>query len=398
MATIIDNQSVKAAVASLLPEVTALRHELHRHPEIRFEEKWTSDRVAQFLEDAGISHTRGHAKGTGIVATIEGQGDRTVALRADMDALEIEERTGLEYASTIPNRMHACGHDGHSSILCGVAKALNAHRESLQGCVKLIFQPAEELGAGGRYIVEEGILDGVDGVFALHCWPTLRVGTVGFKPGAAMAGADFFNIEIHGKGCHGADPGAGVDPIVIASHITVALQSIVSREIDPWRPAVVTVARIAGGFASNVIPESARLEGTFRAMDERIRQRLHEAIERIAVSTAAAHRAEAKVSFGKDPYPPLHNDPEMTAFARDIVEDIFDQGAARDLKYPTMGAEDFAFYLEKVPGAFLFIGNNPSETEPYPSLHSPHFNFNDDALAPGMEMMCQLAMRFLRRG
>jgi amidohydrolase len=391
------SESVRETVRQLTPELIALRHEFHQHPEIRFEEKWTSDRIARFLRENEIEHQRGYAKGTGIVATVRGEGDRAVALRADMDALEIHEETGLPYASTIPNRMHACGHDGHTSILCGVAKTLKRHERALKGTVKLVFQPAEEQAGGGKYMVNEGALDGAQGVFGLHCWPTIPVGKVGFKSGSAMASGDFFFITVRGKGCHGADPGAGVDPLIVASYITVALQSIVSREIDPWHPAVVTVARIDGGFASNVIPETAKIDGTFRALDARTRSKLFEAIERIATLTAKAHRAEAEIAWGNDPYPPLVNDDAMLAFSRDVTRETFGEASVLDLKHPTMGAEDFAFYLEKVPGAFLFLGNNPSATEPYPPLHSPHFNFNDDALPIGVEMMANVALRFLER-
>jgi len=388
---------LRESIEELTPELVALRHEFHRHPEIRFEEVWTSNRIAQFLEAEGIAHERGFAKGTGIVATIAGTGDRTVALRADMDALEIEEATGLDYASTIPERMHACGHDGHTSILCGVAKVLNAHREELKGTVRLVFQPAEEQAAGGKIIVEEGVLDGVDGVFGLHCWPTIPVGQVGFKSGAAMASADFFHITVRGKGAHGADPGAGVDPIVVASHITIALQNIASREVDPWKAAVVTVASVHSGNATNVIPETAVLEGTYRALDEDVRRHVGEAIERIARLTAEAHRAEADIVFGHDSYPVLVNDAAMTEFARETARETFGESSIRDLKYPTMGAEDFAFYLQKIPGSFLFLGVNPSDTERYPNLHSPRFNFNDDALPLGVELMSRLAIRFLER-
>lgn len=388
---------MKDTIASVLPEIIALRHELHQHPEIRFEEKWTSARIARFLDEAGIPYTQGHAKGTGIVAQIEGHGDKTVALRADMDALEIQEDTGLPYASQIPERMHACGHDGHMACLCGTAKVLNAQRESLGGKVKLIFQPAEEQAAGGRFIVEEGLLDDVQAVFALHGWPSLPVGAVGIKSGPAMASADFFRIDIAGKGCHGGDPAAGIDPVVVASHITTGLQNIASREINPWDPVVVTVARIQAGTTSNVIPENAFIEGTFRALDEKVRHKIFDALERIAENTARAHRATAEVSFLGHPYPPLHNDEAMSLFARDTIVDAFGKDNLAEPEHPAMGAEDFAFYLQKTPGAFLFLGVNPRDDEAHPPLHSPHFNFNDDALATGIELMSRLALGFLKR-
>lgn len=386
---------MKDAIASLLPEIVALRHELHEHPEVRYEEQWTADRIAGFLDDAGIPYTRGHAKGTGIAALIEGPGERTVLLRADMDALEIQEETGCDYASRIPQRMHACGHDGHMACLCGAAKLLHDRRHSLAGSVKLIFQPAEEQGAGGRHIVEEGLLDDVGAAFALHGWPALPLGTVGIKSGPALASADFFDIDIQGKGCHGADPAAGVDPVVVASHITTALQTVVSREINPWDPAVLTVARIEAGFTANVIPETAHLEGTFRSLREEVRHRIFGAIERIADHVARAHRATASVRLGACPYPPLHNDPEMSRLARDIIIETLGEEHLNEPEFPAMGAEDFAFYLKKVPGAILFLGLNPDPDRPFAPLHNPHFDFNDEALPIGIEIMARLAVRYL---
>lgn len=378
-----------------IPDLVALRHELHQHPEIRFEEEWTSDRIAAFLDQEGIPYTRGHAKGTGIVATIKGNGNKTVGLRSDMDALEIEEDTGLPYSSSIPERMHACGHDGHMTCLCGTARVLNHYKDSLRGTVKLIFQPAEEQAAGGRLIVEEGILDDVDAVFGLHCWPGLPVGKVGIKSGAAMASADFFHIEIQGEGGHGADPASTVDPILISAHVLTALQSIVSRETNPWDPAVITVARIESGHAANVIPETALMEGTFRALSDKVRDHIFQAIPRIAESTARAHRAEAIVHFDGEPYPFLHNDPVMSDFAKETVRDIFGADKLHEPKAASMAAEDFAFYLQKRPGAFMFLGNNPDPSTRYPGLHSPHFNFCDEALPHGIELMSSVAMRFL---
>ncbi|MFP6581834.1 MAG: amidohydrolase [Candidatus Hydrogenedentota bacterium] len=388
---------MKEIIRKALPELVALRHELHQHPEIRFEEQWTSDRIAQFLEAEGIEHTRGHARGTGIIATIKGEGSKTVALRSDMDALEIEEDTGVEYRSTIPKRMHACGHDGHMACLCGTARVLNQLRGELGGTVKLIFQPAEEQAAGGRLIVEEGILDDVDSVFALHCWPSLPVGQVGIKSGPAMASADFFNITVTGEGCHAADPASGVDPVLVAAHILSALQSVVSRETNPWDPAVLSVARIEAGHASNVIPETAIMEGTFRALSDEVRKHIFEAIPRIAEHTARAHRAVAHVRFDGEPYPFLNNDPAMSAFAKDTVREVFGDDRLYEPRFATMASEDFAFYLQQKPGAFLFLGSNPDPNTRHAGLHSPHFNFCDEALPIGIELMSSLAMRSLAK-
>ncbi len=388
-------ESLSERIASIAPSIAALRHEFHEHPEIRFEEKWTSDRVATFLDEMNVPYTRGHAKGTGIVATLQGNGDRTVLLRADMDALEIQEETGLPYASKIPNRMHACGHDGHTACLCGVVQTLAGMRDAITGTVKFVFQPAEEVAAGGRYIVEEGILDGVDATFALHGWPTIPVGKVGLRAGPMLAGADNFLIEIVGNGCHAAAPNAGVDPVVVAAHITTALQTIVSREIDPLDPAVVTVAMIHGGRTSNVIPETATLEGTFRSLTSAVHDKMETAIKRVAEDVARAFRAEARVTFAESPYPPLYNDATATQFVFNTARDVLGENSFIDMERPFMGAEDFAFYLQKAPGAFICLGVNPSETDPYPALHNPKYDFTDAAIPTAISLMSNLALRAL---
>ncbi len=387
--------SLREHIQEILPEIVALRHDLHQHPEIRFEEHWTSDRIARFLQENGIAHTRGHAKGTGIVAEVAGEGSACIVLRADIDALEIAEKTGLPYASTIPDRMHACGHDGHSANLCGVAKLLRARREELRGTVRFIFQPAEEQAAGGRYIVDEGLLDGAGAAFALHCWPGIPCGQAAIGDGHVMASADYFRISIRGRGGHGADPAHAVDPIVVAAHIVTALQTLVSRETDPWHAGVVSVGAIHAGLASNIIPETAEMEGTFRALLPKVRAHLCAGIERVATDMARAFRAEAVVTFGESNYPPVNNDPAMAAFVRDTLATAMGSDAVYPVHHPYMTAEDFAFYLDTVPGAFIFLGNDAPDEADSPSLHSPHFNFNDAALPTGMELMARLAIDFL---
>ena len=374
-----------------------LRHDLHQHPEIRFEESWTSDRIAQFLEAAGIPCRRGLAKGTGLVATIQGARDGgTVALRADMDALEIQEETELPHASTIPNRMHACGHDGHMACLCGAAKALQAVAAGLPGRVKLIFQPAEEMAAGGRLLAEAGVLDDVDAVFALHGWPSFPIGSAALRPGCLMAGAREFRIIVQGKGCHGADPASGVDPIVAAAHIITALQTLVSRETNPWEAAVASVGFMQAGTASNIIPPKAELRGTLRALNNTTLDRLAASLDRLARETARAFRATAATTFPDEPYPPLFNDPEMTEIARQVIRDNLGPDRCIDLESPIMVAEDFAFYLQRVPGAFLLLGTRSPGEEAAPPLHSPLFDFPDAALPTGITLLASLADHILR--
>jgi len=385
--------TLAAHVRQLTNEIVMLRHELHQHPEIRFEEHWTAQRIARFLDRANVPFSEGFAGGTGIVANLTGPGKKTVALRADMDGLELDEHTGLEYASKIPHRMHACGHDGHVAALCGAAKLLAQHRHHLDANVRFIFQPAEELGAGGRRMVDEGALEGVDAAFALHAWPELPVGSVGLKSGPMMASADWFRIDVTGKGCHAADPAAGVDPVLVAAHITTALQSIVSREIDPRDPAVVTVARIQAGVATNIIPDTARLEGTFRTLSSGVRNAIADAIERVANATADAFRANAHVEIGIDSYAPLVNDPDMTLFARSTLAHCLGHDAVVDIQQPSMASEDFAFYLQKVPGSYLRLGVGDGRPGGYPPLHSPRFDFNDQALGVGIRVLAELALR-----
>ncbi|MFP4171658.1 MAG: M20 family metallopeptidase [Candidatus Hydrogenedentota bacterium] len=392
------HDELKPALDTILPKLIELRHELHAHPEIRFEEHWTSGRIARFLDDLGAHYTRGHAGGTGIVVTVEGSHPGpAVLLRADIDALEIQEQTDLPYASTIPERMHACGHDGHSAGLCGAIHALMEHRDRLHGTVKCVFQPAEELAAGGRRIVEEGVLDGVDAAFALHGWPSLPLGRIALRPGWMMASANCFRITVRGKGCHGAAPHDGVDPILVAAHITTALQAIVSRELDPGEAGVVTIGSIHGGCSTNVIPDTAIMEGTLRSIEPARFDIIAEAIERVASHTARAFRAEAETVLKDTRYPSLYNDPEATHFARETAERLFGEGRVMTLPRPVMAAEDFAFYLQKAPGAFVYLGVNPHPDREYPGLHTPYYDFNDDALPIGAALLASLALDYSTR-
>jgi len=390
------SDALSQTIDSILPEITTLRHELHEHPEIRFEEKWTSDRIARFLDTTGVPYQRGYAKGTGIVATLKGgKPGKTVLLRADMDALEIQEETGLPYASKIPDRMHACGHDGHSACLCGVVKTLAAHREELKGSVKFVFQPGEEEAAGGRLIVQEGVLDGVDAAFALHGWPTLPVGHIGIRPGAMLAGAGVFKMIVHGRGCHAADPGAGVDPIAAGAQIITALQTIVSREVNPWDAGVVSVTKFHSGTATNITPETAVLEGTYRSLNDATHQRIEDSIRRIAEGVGASMLAKVEVHFSENRYPVLFNDPGMTQFVIDTGRKLFGDNNVTEFDAPYMGAEDFSYYLQKAPGAFICLGVNPRPDAPYPPLHSPRYNFGDAPVPIGIRLLSNLALRYL---
>ncbi len=389
----IGHKRLNAEIAALIPEITAFRHRLHRHPEIRFEEYWTSDQVAGFLTQAGIQVKRGYGKGTGLVGYIGPDDGPTIALRADMDGLEIEEKTGLEYASEIPGRMHACGHDGHMAMLCGAAVLLARHAEELRCKVRFIFQPGEEMGTGGKRMVEENVLDGVTAVFGMHGWPEISEGIIALKPGYAMAGADWFTIRIQGKGCHGAAPDSGIDPVVVAAHMVLSLQSIVSRELPPCEPAVVSVGRISAGSADNSIPDTAELSGTVRTLSPETQATVRAAVERIATGTASLYRASASVSFDSRTYVPLYNDPGMCSFAKQAIQEAMGHAAFQEASSPSMAAEDFAFYLRRTPGAFLWLGTRRSCGAP-PPLHSPRFDFNDAALAAGIQAWLSLVFAY----
>ena len=385
-----------AAISEILPEITALRHELHAHPEAGFEEEWTSDRIARFLGEAGIACKRGYARGTGIVADIEGEGRKTIALRADMDGLEMQEESRLPYVSKVPNRMHACGHDGHAACLCGAAKIFARHRERLRGRVRLIFQPAEEPVSGASCMVSEGVMNGVDAVFALHAWPALPAGHIGVRAGTIMAGASRFRITVHGKGCHGAEPAAGIDPVVAAAHITTVLQTVVSRELDPLETGVVTVGRIVAGTAPNIIPETATLEGTCRALTTEDGATLARSVQRIAEHTARALRATAEVEFQEVPCPPTVNDPRMVDLVRATIGATLGHDKSVEIARPSMAAEDFAFYLQKAPGALLWLGNAPGDGRPPASLHSACFDFNDETIPAALALLTGIATRFFQ--
>lgn len=386
---------LREAAKEALPEATELRREFHRHPELAFAEQWTSARISRFLQEAGIPFQGGYAGGTGLVACIEGRGAPCVALRADMDALAIAEETGLPYASEHPGQMHACGHDGHMACLCGVARMLWHCREQLPGTVRLLFQPGEENAGGGRRMVDEGALEGVDAAFALHAWPGIPAAHLALAPGTVMASADFFQIRIRGRGGHGAEPGGAVDPIVAASHTAAALHTVVSREVNPWQAAVLSIGKLAAGNAPNIIPDEALLEGTLRALDEPVRAHLREAVARVARHTAAAFRAEATVEFQEPGYPPLRNDGALAEFSARTLRALFGEAAVQDFPHPVMTSEDFAFYTQAVPGVFLFLGNDGRAETARPRLHTATFDFNEAALATGMLALSGLAWRFL---
>ncbi len=373
-----------------------LRHRLHQIPELAYEEFATAGLIRDELKRLGIDFIAGIPDApTATIAVVGDESKPCIALRADIDALPITERTGREYASVTPGRMHACGHDGHSTILLATAATLRKIASKLDVCVKLIWQPAEEGGGGAFRLIEAGVLEGrlgpkVEAIFGLHGWPSLPAGTVATKAGALLAATDNFHVEFEGRGCHGAFPHLGRDPIVTAAEAVGSLQSVVSREIDPTEPAVVTVGMIQGGTAVNVIPDRATIRGTARSLSDGTRAMLRGAIERRCRGIAAAHDCEMRFEWIEG-YPALHNDPAMAEFVMATAKKVL--GASRGLPVAraSMGGEDFAYYLQRAPGCFFMLGlGRPGECDP-PPLHSDRFDFNDDAIATGVAMFTGLA-------
>ena len=372
-------------------DIVSLRRQIHREPELGFDTKKTAEKVLDALEGLPLEVETGLAK-NGIVATLKGEGDGpTVALRADMDALPIQEETDLPFASEEDGKMHACGHDGHTSMLVGAVRALSQDhlRERLNGSVKFIFQPAEEGGGGGRVMVEEGVAESVSSIFALHLWPGLPFGKAATKAGPIMAAADAFEMRVKGKGGHGAMPHLTTDAVAIAAQIVTALQTIVSREVNPVAPAVLTVGEIEAGFAFNIIPETARLGGTVRTLDADLRKQIPKRMEGLARGIARGMRGDAELDYHFS-YPVARNDADAAEFALGVIGELFGEENVVELTDSSMGAEDFAFFLEHVPGAFIWLGVGDVS-----GLHTPKFAFDEEILPQGSALLAALALKSL---
>jgi hippurate hydrolase len=391
---------VKSLIREELDRLVDLRRDLHAHPELGYEEHRTSEVVQRELSDANVEFRAELAGGTGVLGHLAGEADGATGLRADMDALPIVEATGLPYASTRPGVMHACGHDGHTTILVGAARVLSrlAERHGLPRPVTFAFQPAEEGGAGGRRMVEDGCLDGsvigppVQHMFGLHGWPEYELGTIGSRPGPMLAAADKFELTVAGTGAHAAYPHFGRDPIVAASAIVAALQTLPSRNVDPLDSIVVSVTQFHGGTTHNVIPSHVELAGTVRTLTPETRELAQERMREIAEGTARAHGCTADLRYELG-YPVTLNDPGMVDLVHSIGAEAVGAEQVVPLEAPVMGGEDFSFYSHKVPSCFFALGLRPVGRETIPNVHQPTFDFNDDALALGVEMFCRLALR-----
>ena len=373
---------------------TELRREIHARPELGYQERATSAVIQRELGTLGVSHVAGLAGGTGVLAHLPGGRGAPVALRADIDALPITERTGKSYASTTPGVMHACGHDGHTAMLLGAARVLKSL--DLSRPVTLLFQPAEEGGAGGKRMVEDGALDGtvlgpkIEEIFGLHGWPDAPLGAVGTLAGPMLAATDEFTVRVTGAQAHGAMPHQGIDPILAAAHVVTALQGIASRNVDPLDSCVVTVGSFHGGTAPNVIPESVELVGTIRTLRNETRELARRRVTQTAVGVAHAMGCRADVELHEG-YPVTHNVPELVDRVHRIAREAFGEDRVVPLAKPVMGGEDFSFYGAKARACFFTLGLCP-QGETYPRLHTPEFDFNDDAIPAGIEMLVRCAI------
>lgn len=370
---------------SLREKLVQNRRHLHQHPELSFREHETPRWILERLGELGIPATQG-VGGNGVVGRIEGaHPGPTVAFRADIDALPIQDEKSVPYGSTVPGVMHACGHDGHTSILLGLAETLQANRDEVRGEVVLLFQHAEEQTPGGAVsMIEDGCLRGVDAIFGLHLWTHLPTGQIGVCEGPAMAAADAFRVQILGRGGHGGFPHQTVDSVVVASKVVLDLQLLVSRYVDPLRPAVVSVGRIEAGGAFNVIAERAELEGTVRTLDEEVRSTLEEGTERIVAGACEATGADYEFEYRRG-YPALVNHAAETDVVRRAVTQRGRYGLVE--MEPIMGGEDFAYYLQKVPGCFFFVGAGGGDGGSAYPHHHPLFDIDEDALGVGVEVL-----------
>ena len=384
-----------SAAHELRPELVAWRRHLHAQPELAYREVATAAFVRERLAALGLRPSPPLAGGTGLTCLIEGQADGpTVALRADMDALPIQEANDVSYASTVPGVAHLCGHDAHTTMLLGAAALLGQDRPA-RGHVKLLFQPAEEGGAGAARMIEDGALDdpAVSAIFALHVFPDVEVGHLTVSPGQATAAADAFDIEVIGRGGHAARPHQAVDAIAVAAQVVSALQQLVSRQTDPLTPLVITIGKVEGGFARNVIAPSVRLEGTARSLDPALRERLPGLLEQLVGGVTKAFGASHTLSY-RQGYPSTRNHPALLPTLEATVTDLLGEGRLTQLP-PSMGGEDFAYYAERVPGMIARLGvRNEARGLVHP-LHHPRFDLDEDALPLGAAVLADFARRWL---
>jgi hippurate hydrolase len=375
-------------VADFADEIAAWRRDLHENPELSFDVHRTAGVVAEKLKAFGCDEVVTGIGRTGVVGVIKGRANgsgKVIGLRADMDALPIEEATDVPYKSKVPGKMHACGHDGHTAMLLGAAKYL-AETRNFDGTAVVIFQPAEELGGGGDAMVRDGLMErfGIQEVYGMHNMPGMAIGAFAIRPGPIMASADSFKIVIEGKGGHAARAHETIDPIVVASHVITALQTVTSRNVDPLESSVISVCTVRSGDAYNVIPQTATLLGTARALKADVRDLIEARLRTVTENVCAAFGATAQVEYERG-YPVTVNDPEKTAFMARVASDVAGANAVDAQTPPLMGGEDFSYMLEKRPGAYIFIGNGDTA-----SVHHPAYDFNDEAAPFGVSLWAKI--------
>lgn len=380
-------------IAEFHEEIAGWRRDFHAHPELLYDVVRTSGIVEQKLREFGCDEVVAGIGRTGVVGIINGRNGgsgRTIGLRADMDALPVTEKTGKDYASTVTGKMHACGHDGHTAMLLGAAKYL-AETRNFAGRVAVIFQPAEEGGAGGKAMLEDGLVArfGIDEFYGMHNWPGMPAGHFGIRAGGIMAATDRFYIDIVGQGGHAARPQTTIDPIVVAANMIVALQSIVSRNVDPLHSAVLSVTMVEAGEADNVISRTAKITGTVRTLDGGVQDQIEDRLAQFVPQFAASFGAEARVRYARG-YPVTVNAREQTAFAAEVARDVAGEERVDDDVPPSMGGEDFSFMLEARPGAYIFLGNGDSS-----ELHTDTYDFNDEVIPVGASYWVRLAEKAL---
>ena len=383
-------------IAEFHEEIAGWRRDFHAHPEVLYDVVRTSGIVEQKLREFGCDEVVTGIGRTGVVGIINGRNGgvgRTIGLRADMDALPVTEKTGKDYASTAPGKMHACGHDGHTAMLLGAAKYL-AETRNFAGRIAVIFQPAEEGGAGGKAMLEDGLVArfGIDEFYGMHNWPGMPAGHFGIRAGGIMAATDRFYIDITGQGGHAARPQTTIDPIVVAANMIVALQSIVSRNVDPLHSAVLSVTMVEAGEADNVISRTAKITGTVRTLDGGVQDQIEERLGQFVPQFAASFGAEATVRYARG-YPVTVNAPQQTAFAAQVAREVVGAERVDDDAPPSMGGEDFSFMLEARPGAYIFLGNGDSA-----ELHTDTYDFNDEVIPVGASYWVRLAEKALPVG
>ncbi|MGA7934456.1 MAG: M20 family metallopeptidase [Kovacikia sp.] len=392
---VVDTSRIRTEIQALQPQLVEWRRNLHQKPELGFREQLTAEFVARKLQAWGIEHQIGIAK-TGIVATIRGnQAGSVLAIRADMDALPIQEENDVSYKSQHNGIMHACGHDGHVTIALGTALYLSRHRDAFAGTVRIIFQPAEEGPGGAKPMIEAGVLKNpnADAIIGLHLWNNLPLGTIGIRSGALMAAVELFNCIIQGRGGHGAMPQQTVDSIVVAAQAVNALQTIVARNVDPIDSAVVTVGKLNAGTAHNVIAANAKMQGTVRYFNPKYEGFFGQRMEQVISGICQAHGASYEWEY-YSLYPPVINDDRIAALVRSVAETVVESPLGIVPQCQTMGGEDMAFFLQEVPGCYFFLGSANSEKDLAYPHHHPRFDFDETALGMGVEIFARCVEKF----